>query len=182
MEFFIYPTDNKYTTILKDVVVHLKEDHYYDRDEVTYVHEGTHGINAELRNQHRGFACFYMLNDLAIRLRRITEVTLTDLAREIPKDIRGGIYDLYLVEQARWWNDSPLYVCDEWTAYLNGTRHGCAINNPQRYNYSMKCTRELFGYMEVLGDMIDDDSYDEFLDYARHKTWFVEEHEIPSES
>jgi hypothetical protein len=35
--------------------------------------------------------------------------------------LRGKIYDLYLREQLRDWEKQPLYIADEWTAYINGT-------------------------------------------------------------
>jgi hypothetical protein len=45
------------------------------------------------------------------------------VAQKVPQGFRGGVcgvYDLYMVSQAKDWGDSPLYICDEWTAYTNG--------------------------------------------------------------
>ena len=179
MDSFIYPTSEKYENHREDINAHYHGRLNYD-DEVTDVHEGTHGINADLRNANAGFGCFYVLNDMAIRVKNVN-CTLRKLARAIPRSERGDIYQLYLVEQARWWNDTPLYICDEWVSYLNGTRQACFIKDVSRAQYSLKCTKEMLGYMKTLSSLIDDKEYDQFLEYAIHKTWFVEEHEFNKE-
>ena len=58
-------------------------------------------------------------------------VKLADVAARVPADLRGPVYEKYLIEQqggfgavpgamVEGWNDAPLYVFDEWTAYCNG--------------------------------------------------------------
>lgn len=179
MDAFIYPAFKKYNTHQEDIKAHYPGRLNYN-DVVTDVHEGTHGINADLRNANPGFGCFYLLGDMAIRVKNVN-ATLRQLARAIPRNQRGDIYQLYLVQQARWWNDTPLYVADEWGSYLNGTRQACYIQDNQRAEYSLKCAQEMLGYMKVLSGLIDDKEYNQFLDYAIHKTWFVEEHEFNKE-
>jgi hypothetical protein len=52
---------------------------------------------------------------------REPRLTLAQVAAAVPADMRGGSYSLYLVQQRRHWNGQPLYILDEWVAYLNGT-------------------------------------------------------------
>jgi len=50
----------------------------------------------------------------------------------IPKELRGNIYQLYVVSQARSWNDRPLYLFDEWVSYQNGSILRVAENLSER--------------------------------------------------
>ena len=55
--------------ILADVESHLPAGHPYDDpDQITTVHECTHGINSLLRNQY-GCPAFYVLKDRAVLIR-----------------------------------------------------------------------------------------------------------------
>jgi hypothetical protein len=47
--------------------------------------------------------------------------TLAAVAAAVPISLRGRGYNLYLVQQQRYWNDAPTYVFDEWVAYTNGS-------------------------------------------------------------
>jgi hypothetical protein len=42
----------------------------------------------------------------------------------IPQNLRSTRYRLYLISQARSWNNQPTYLFDEWVAYINGTEAG----------------------------------------------------------
>jgi len=53
---------------------------------------------------------------------------LRSIAPQIPAQLRGNIYQLYVVNQARSWNDRPLYLFDEWSAYQNG----CLLRNSEK--------------------------------------------------
>ena len=50
----------------------------------------------------------------------------SDVAAYIPTALRGMRFDLYITGQTAW-DDTPLYVWDEWNAYLNGTAVGVDI-------------------------------------------------------
>ena len=47
--------------------------------------------------------------------------TIRAAAAKVPQSLRGGVYNLYMVQQAGSWNDTPLYIFDEWVAYTNGS-------------------------------------------------------------
>lgn len=115
-----------------DIESHLPKGHpYRDADLITYVHEGTHGINSLLRAE---FNCpgFYVLKDRAYILPE-PATTLTKVAKVIPVSLRGDVYRLYLIDSRRWWNNQPSYMFDEWVAYANGAdaRQQLGIKNRQ---------------------------------------------------
>lgn len=154
---------------LADVVSRLQSpETYRDARHVTYSHEGTHGLNAQLRNQrielevayvtaYQGSAterkmgphvevrvprpagvldpavklgnvnAFYVLGGRGLRLPE-PACQLRDVAEDVPLRLCGMAYQLYLVQQRRYWNDQPLYVFDEWSAYLNGLQ--TALDTP----------------------------------------------------
>lgn len=45
------------------------------------------------------------------------------VAEHVPQSLRGSRFDHY-VAGTPMWNDHPLYLWDEWTAYINGTEVG----------------------------------------------------------
>lgn len=136
---------------LGDIESHLEPNHpYKDDDKVTWTHEGTHGINSDLRNNYH-LASAYLLNNTAFGMTDITYWKLSDVAKEVPQDLRGDIYKLYMVEQQRYWNDTPCYVIDELSAYLNGTRSGHELKvGESRVRYSLDCAIEMYGYTGTL--------------------------------
>ncbi len=127
--------------IIADIESHLPVGHpYRDSDKITWVHEGTHGINSRLRNEF-GRPGFYVLNNKAVLLKGEPRTTLTRVARLVPVSLRGDVYYLYLVEQRRWWDNQPSYIFDEWTAYINGTyaRHWLHIQSrTETVNYMLE--------------------------------------------
>lgn len=107
--------------VVADIESHLPARHpYRDADKITWVHEGTHGINSQLRNEFRRPG-FYVLGNRAILLKEEPRTTLTRVSRLVPVSLRGGVYNLYLLESRRWWENQPSYLFDEWVAYTNGT-------------------------------------------------------------
>lgn len=107
--------------IVADIESHLPSNHpYRDNDKITWVHEGTHGINSQLRGLY-GKPAFYVLRDRAIVLQKEPQTTLSEVARGIPISLRGDVYVLYLINSQRWWNNEPEYLFDEFVAYTNGS-------------------------------------------------------------
>lgn len=90
----------------------------------TNAHETAHGIHATYRNIYqkalkKRVNAFYML-DGKIAVIQEPDFLVQHIAREIPQSLRGYRFQLYFVDQLRDWNDRPLYVFDEWTAYICG--------------------------------------------------------------
>jgi hypothetical protein len=144
------------TGYLGEIESRLPPNHpYKDNDKVTWAHEGTHGVNSEMRNAEKNMATVYLLDNIAFKMNNITYYKLSDVAKEVPQELRGNIYKLYMVDQQRWWNDMPLYVIDELAAYLNGTRVGEQLQvEKSRVEYSLKCALEMYGYSGTLLRML----------------------------
>jgi hypothetical protein len=89
----------------------------------TDLHENTHTLHSELRNKYGNkYNAMYRGDGSAFILLE-PQVTLATIAVAIPQPLRGMSYNLYLVQQQRWWNQQPLYLIDELGAYLSGSRH-----------------------------------------------------------
>jgi hypothetical protein len=107
---------------LADVEAHLPPSmgtRYRDADPVTWCHETTHGVHADLRIKY-GRPAFYP-GGSRCALVEAPAVTLGEVAAVVPQAYRGSRFNLYLVAQRREWDREPLYVWDEWVAYNNGT-------------------------------------------------------------
>lgn len=137
------------TAALKDLDSRMPNNHIYrDSDVVTWGHETTHGINSRLRNKYQTPNAFYILNGNCFIISN-PPFSLKTIAINTPRDMRGGIFNLYLVHAQGDWNDSPLYVFDELTAYTNGTIVGLQYNKKNRSQYSYTNTLEMLGYCMV---------------------------------
>ena len=116
-------------TQLIDIAQHLPAsygDQYWSDDAITAGHETTHGIQAHLRNyvapQSIGYNAFYVLGNKAAIVAE-PHMRKSDIKPHIVQALRGSRYQLYLEQQTEW-DDTPLYVFDEWTAYINGAEVG----------------------------------------------------------
>lgn len=114
---------------LNDIESHIQSGHQYSFPNMpmTWAHETTHGINANIRNRFFKVkpvqSGFYCLESRAVLIEE-PKTTISRFSSKIPRSLRGPSYDLYLKKQAQHWNNSPLYILDEWIAYTNGTSTG----------------------------------------------------------
>ena len=115
---------NNLGKVLSDTESHLPAGHiYYDEDKITCVHEGTHGINSNARIKffnNKKINAFYVLENRVVVIEE-PNTRIKIVANKIPNSLRGEVYNLYLVQQASSWDDTPLYILDEWSAYVNGS-------------------------------------------------------------
>ncbi len=135
---------------MTDVLRHLPLSYgntYYDSDKVTYVHETTHGIQAHLRNYKNDSGkkanAFYVgANQWAL----VVEPAMlkTDANPYVPQSLRESRYSLYL-QGSTDWNDTPLYLFDEWVAYTNGTEAGLSLVKEGKWGGGW---RDSFGSLE----------------------------------
>lgn len=144
--------DAKWGPVLTDIVNHEApgDSNPYDAL-VTKGHETTHGINSYIRNkmgrESTVFASASELSDFPLMLRsrraapgearvngfyvledRAVQVAEPNIRKKhmipyVPASLRGPRYQLYVVGQTAW-DDTPLYIWDEWTAYVNGALVG----------------------------------------------------------
>jgi hypothetical protein len=115
--------------VLTDIVRHLPRsygDIYYDADHVTYGHETSHGIHAHIRNYLNDTGTrangFYVPGNQACLVRE-PRMRKSDVAPYIPRSLRWSRYATY-ISGSSGWDDTPLYVWDEWNAYVNGAEVG----------------------------------------------------------
>jgi hypothetical protein len=155
---------------LGDIDSQLKSGHIYrDNDKVTWGHETTHGINSRAR-QLFGDNAFYVGNGDVFVIDNPPGVTLRDVANAVPQEWRGSIYNLYLVNAQRWWNDSPYYVVDELTGYTNGTIVGLQYDMEYRTKESFAFALEMLGYCRTAEKLAKDEEFSEFLRwYEQHR-------------
>ncbi len=116
-------------TALTDIVRHLPRsygDTYYDSDHVTYGHETSHGIHSHIRNYLNDTGArangFYLTGNRACLVRE-PMMRKSAVAAYIPTTLRWSRYSLY-VSGSSDWDDTPLYLWDEWNAYVNGAEVG----------------------------------------------------------
>lgn len=167
-EFVSYPQVRSVSEdlgkVLKDIESHMPANHIYkDSDKITWGHETTHGINSHLRMKfsqgnnaslagewtplHDGKLVFksyaringfYVLNDRAVIIKE-PATTIRAVAKTVPPSLRGDVYNLYLVQQAQSWDDTPLYLVDELSSYTNGSE--------VRYDLGIQTRSETVLYM-----------------------------------
>ena len=118
-------SDRRWGPVLTDIVNHLPARYgntYFDSDLVTTGHETTHGINSHLRNHKndsgRRANGFYVLRDRGVIIPE-PPVRKSAAARFVPVSLREMRYKTY-VTGSQSWDDTPLYLFDEWVAYTNG--------------------------------------------------------------
>jgi hypothetical protein len=110
--------------ILTDLYCRLENPHYWadptePGDLVTWAHEMAHGASNRLHASTIKHG-IYLGNGKGVVLKH-PKVTIEQVANSVPKDQRGPIFKLYMVEQRKDWNTSPAYLLDEWNAYIVGT-------------------------------------------------------------
>ncbi|MGZ3421472.1 MAG: thrombospondin type 3 repeat-containing protein [Polyangiales bacterium] len=118
--------DASWGTILKDIEEHLPSSYgstyRFPDDKDTWGHETSHGIHAHLRNYWNKTGkkanAFYVLNDKAVIIVE-PNVRKSDAAPFIPSNMHWNRYSTYITGQVEW-DDTPMYIFDEWNAYVNG--------------------------------------------------------------
>lgn len=121
---------NRWGKLWADIESHMPAGHIYGDNEgpVNWGHETTHGIQSRLRRGSGTTNVFYVGGDRCIVLRE-PKMLLRHVAPFVPQSLRTPLYQDYVVKAATmqmgagWdnWDDQPLYILDEWTAYSNGT-------------------------------------------------------------
>lgn len=147
MKFQDYPPRKKNVssdTLYADVANHCDDWSYYggSSDMSTNAHEATHGINNQIRNAFRigysfvhhklgkdsvikptlrdltlGVNGFYVLKNRAVTIPE-PACKKHDIIPFIHAWFRKTRYSLYVAGQSDW-DSCPLYIYDEWTAYIN---------------------------------------------------------------
>ncbi len=164
--------------VLSDIDSHMPAGHQYrDANRITWAHETTHGINADIRNKHymatgERVNAFYLLEDRAAVVVE-PKTTIARVDANVPQSFRGTCHDLYLVRQRKGWNNEPLYLCDEWVAYTNGA--ACGKDLRLDADSEVEFMTEFTGYVLCLACTVKEDcpDYDD-RQFRAFVMWSVE--------
>lgn len=85
----------------------------------TNIHETCHIISSELRRGKPNVNGFYYPPSQGVIIKQ-PKITISDISSYIPRNLRGNRYKLYFKDQLKYWNDSPLYIMEEWNCYTMG--------------------------------------------------------------
>lgn len=156
VEFINFPasknlSNSTWGPLLTDIENHLPSSYgtqYRDQSPSTHAHETTHGINSHIRNYlnktGRKANGFYVGNNRAVvliepNLRKSAAVPF------VPNSLRGSRFNLYLLGMGAW-DDTPLYIFDEWVAYTNGAL--VAVDQAKRGLWRQGWTDGVYGALE----------------------------------
>lgn len=159
--------------ILEDLSSHSKEN-YYSNDTVNAAHELCHFVNSDIRNKlfrqgYRKHNTFYVLNNVAYLIKEPNNLKLSDIAKSIPTRYRGQVYNLYLIQQQRDWNDTPSYILDEHVAYTIGTMCGIEINDDFRTQDSGHRMIETLIYCHFLKRLANQPDINKIVDWQTQR-------------
>jgi len=132
-----YRTTNETGSVYNDVLSHSPTAPFGDGSgRSTNVHETAHGIHSYLRNKYtfeRGKRVngFYVLEGRAVIIEE-PNIRKSQINKFVPENLRSYRYQTYLVGQQAW-DDTPLYIYDEWTAYVLGGK--CNVDDVENGRY-----------------------------------------------
>ncbi|RCK78825.1 MAG: hypothetical protein OZSIB_0975 [Candidatus Ozemobacter sibiricus] len=156
LEFINFPpsknlSNSSWGPLLTDIENHLPPKYgtqYRDQSPSTHAHETTHGINSHIRNYMnktgRKANGFYVGNNRAVVLVE-PNVRKSAAVPYVPNSLRGSRFNLYLLGMSAW-DDTPLYIFDEWVAYTNGAL--VAVDQVKRGLWRQGWTDAVHGALE----------------------------------
>lgn len=129
-------------TIYGDVLSHSNDIFGDQHGRSTNVHETVHSIHSWIRNKYvkelrKKVNGFYCLNGNGCFVEE-PKIRKSDIKKYLPSSVRFYRYDLYIQGQTAW-DDHPLYIYDEWTAYVLGGLSAVEDfhNGKQVYSYDL---------------------------------------------
>lgn len=111
-------------SVYGDVISHSQEAPFGDsHGRATNSHETGHGIHSYLRNKYtqemgKRVNGFYCLGGRGCIIEE-PKIRKSDANKFVPESLRSYRWSTYMVGQTSW-DDTPLYIYDEWTAYVLG--------------------------------------------------------------
>lgn len=124
-------------TVYGDVISHVQGNPHGDANgRSTNAHETTHSINSEIKSSHynQSVNCngFYVLEGRGVVLQE-PKIKMSNIVQFVPQNLRSYRWHLYMENNILEWNDTPTYIFDEWTAYVNGG--ACAVDDVKQNKY-----------------------------------------------
>lgn len=147
---------------------------YYENPKegpITAAHETTHMMDARWRNHFKKPNGFYVLKGKLFTCGN-PRFTMRQLADAIPVNLRGSVYDLYVVKSQQWYNDTPFYVIEELNGYINGCLAGLDHNLKKETIYSYHKALEMWEYVKVAQELARKSNYPEQKDLDNFLDWY----------
>lgn len=143
--------NDQWGKVLTDIMTHEAPfDKNKYEDLITLGHETSHGIHSYIRNCLNNLGKrangFYVLNSLAALVIE-PNIRKSQVGPYVPKSLRGSRFDLYVTGQTVW-DDTPLYLFDEWNAYINGGTVGVDLVQQNLWNAGWR--DGVFGIIEFV--------------------------------
>jgi len=138
------------SSVYGDVISHSQEAPFGDaHGRATNAHETGHGIHSYLRNKYSSEMSkkvngFYGLEGRGIIIEE-PNIRKSQINRFVPQILRSYRYQTYLAGQQEW-DDTPLYIYDEWAAYVLGGK--CNIDDVQNGRYKGEWTDGVSGCLD----------------------------------
>ena len=106
---------------------------YAASEKPTYAHEATHGLNACIRNNKNNTGKkangFYLLEGKAAVVVE-PSIRKSTVGSYVPSNLRNlditNRFNTYVTGMSEW-DDTPLYIFDEWMAYINGAKEAISL-------------------------------------------------------
>jgi len=144
---FRTPTEQ---SVYGDVLSHSQEAPFGDASgRATNAHETGHGIHSYLRNKYssetkKKVNGFYGLQGRGIIIEE-PNIRKSQINSFVPQSLRSYRYSTYLAGQQAW-DDTPLYIYDEWAAYVLGGK--CNVDDVQNGRYRGEWTDGVSGCLD----------------------------------
>lgn len=159
-------------------------------DLVNYAHETTHEVNAKvhdaahLLSRGQGLYCY---SNIAFIVREKGH-TMSQFANWIPERYRsGGAYKDYLIDAVRDYppyEQRPLYILDEWAAYMNGSQCGQEyplLKSQTDFSFNRCCQVGIFTI--IYNNNVGDKDVKLFIDYqTRRMEQFVKTFKVTGDT
>lgn len=137
-------------SVYGDVLAHSQKTPFGDSNgRATNAHETGHDIHSYLRNKYtseikKKVNGFYVLQGRGIIIEE-PNIRKNQINSFVPQSLRSYRYSKYLVGQQEW-DDTPLYIYDEWSAYVLGGK--CNVDDVQNGRYKGEWTDGVSGCLD----------------------------------
>jgi hypothetical protein len=137
-------------SIYADYMNHSRDPFYHKLGRATEAHETNHGINADIRNSLYDpngpkINAFYVGGDRGVVIEE-PRMRKSAVAAFIPQSLRESRFRTYVSGQTEW-DDRPLYLFDEWNAYVTGAMVN--VEDIQTGRYKGEWTDGVMGAFEM---------------------------------
>lgn len=117
-------------------------------DPATYGHESAHMVAAAIRNGMRERVNVFYVGEGKACVLKEPRATIARAAEFVPTVLRGDRFRTYLGNPDSAWNSEPLYIVDEWNAYM--WEAAVALSQTREQKPLLPDRREAVGQIEFI--------------------------------